>query len=335
MAIPGERLQGSIAASELVAWYCGHPDVHPDPHPSKGGDPLGPPPRAQQHTGAREPSKGDDPLGPPPRAQQHTGAREPSKGGDPLGPPPRAQQHTGAPEVLDAATIEHLIATTSTAVVVGVGNVALDVARVLIKSAEQLSDTDMPDEVLDGLAGTRITDVHILGRRGPGVHVVHHQGAARDRSAGRSWRCGWTRPTWCSTSRARPAWRSTRWPPATWRCSPSGPSGPAGEGSRRIWWHFWTRPTALRGEARVSAVEVESTTIDADGRVVGTGAPTDPRGPAGGPVGGLSRTARCPALPSYDEVHRPGLPPRRGGGRQCGFCKWGVGGGWAWCEVDS
>ena len=28
--------------------------------------------------GASEPSKGDDPLGPPPRAQEHTGAREPS-----------------------------------------------------------------------------------------------------------------------------------------------------------------------------------------------------------------------------------------------------------------
>ena len=30
LEIPGEHLPGSIAASELVAWYCGHPDVHPD-----------------------------------------------------------------------------------------------------------------------------------------------------------------------------------------------------------------------------------------------------------------------------------------------------------------
>ena len=28
--IPGEDLYGSIAAAEFVAWYCGHPDVHPD-----------------------------------------------------------------------------------------------------------------------------------------------------------------------------------------------------------------------------------------------------------------------------------------------------------------
>ena len=30
LEIPGEHLPGSIAAAELVAWYCGHPDVHPD-----------------------------------------------------------------------------------------------------------------------------------------------------------------------------------------------------------------------------------------------------------------------------------------------------------------
>ena len=30
LGIPGEELKGSIAAAELVAWYCGNPDVHPD-----------------------------------------------------------------------------------------------------------------------------------------------------------------------------------------------------------------------------------------------------------------------------------------------------------------
>ena len=50
---------------------------------------------------------------------------------------------------------------------VGVGNVALDVARVLVKSADQLDDTDMADEVLEVLAGKAVTDVHVLGRRGP------------------------------------------------------------------------------------------------------------------------------------------------------------------------
>ena len=30
LGIPGEDLPGSIAAPDFVAWYCGHPDVHPD-----------------------------------------------------------------------------------------------------------------------------------------------------------------------------------------------------------------------------------------------------------------------------------------------------------------
>ena len=30
LGIDGEDLSGSVAAAEFVAWYCGHPDVHPD-----------------------------------------------------------------------------------------------------------------------------------------------------------------------------------------------------------------------------------------------------------------------------------------------------------------
>ena len=30
LGIDGEDLPGSIAAADFVAWYCGHPDVHPD-----------------------------------------------------------------------------------------------------------------------------------------------------------------------------------------------------------------------------------------------------------------------------------------------------------------
>jgi ferredoxin/flavodoxin---NADP+ reductase len=52
-------------------------------------------------------------------------------------------------------------------VVVGVGNVAVDVARVLTKQADVLSSTDVPGHVLDVLAASKVTDVTMLGRRGP------------------------------------------------------------------------------------------------------------------------------------------------------------------------
>jgi len=51
--------------------------------------------------------------------------------------------------------------------VVGVGNVALDVARVLLRDAEELAPTDVPQDVLDTQRASPVTDVHLLGRRGP------------------------------------------------------------------------------------------------------------------------------------------------------------------------
>lgn len=51
--------------------------------------------------------------------------------------------------------------------VFGVGNVALDVARILAKHVQDLLPTDIPANVQEGLAASPVTDVHIFGRRGP------------------------------------------------------------------------------------------------------------------------------------------------------------------------
>src|SRR3954454_19454309 len=53
------------------------------------------------------------------------------------------------------------------AVVIGNGNVALDVARLLSLSDEELRETDIADQPLDALRTSRIRDVTVLGRRGP------------------------------------------------------------------------------------------------------------------------------------------------------------------------
>jgi ferredoxin--NADP+ reductase len=53
------------------------------------------------------------------------------------------------------------------AVVVGAGNVALDVARMLVTDATALVDTDMPQHVLDAWRSAQATDVYVLARRGP------------------------------------------------------------------------------------------------------------------------------------------------------------------------
>ncbi|MFZ2527228.1 MAG: FAD-dependent oxidoreductase [Rhodococcus sp. (in: high G+C Gram-positive bacteria)] len=51
--------------------------------------------------------------------------------------------------------------------VLGVGNVALDIARVLAKTGDELLPTEIPPNVYDGLRQNKATEVHVFGRRGP------------------------------------------------------------------------------------------------------------------------------------------------------------------------
>jgi ferredoxin--NADP+ reductase len=51
--------------------------------------------------------------------------------------------------------------------VVGVGNVAVDVARVLSKTPDELAKTDIADHALQALRESRVREVTMLGRRGP------------------------------------------------------------------------------------------------------------------------------------------------------------------------
>jgi ferredoxin/flavodoxin---NADP+ reductase len=217
LGIEGEDLVGSIAAPEFVAWYCGHPDVHPDTDRS-----------------AADPDQLDGRVG----------------------------------YIQERAA--ELIATTQQAVVIGIGNVALDVARVLIKGPAELDDTDMADEVLASLEHKTVTDVHILGRRGPaytafttkelrelgqlsGVDLVLnpddlHLDESSQAVIGQD------------KVAARNLAVMTEWA-----------ERPATGAERRIHFHFWTRPRRILGTERVTSVEVERTRINADGYVEGTG----------------------------------------------------------------
>jgi len=51
--------------------------------------------------------------------------------------------------------------------VVGVGNVAVDVARILCRTPDELATTDLADHALDALSESRVKEVYLLGRRGP------------------------------------------------------------------------------------------------------------------------------------------------------------------------
>ncbi|MEU6660300.1 FAD-dependent oxidoreductase [Streptomyces sp. NPDC046821] len=65
------------------------------------------------------------------------------------------------------AVAEEFLRGVESAVVIGVGNVAVDVTRILARGAAELAHTDMPQGALGVLAESGVRDVHMVGRRGP------------------------------------------------------------------------------------------------------------------------------------------------------------------------
>lgn len=194
MRIPGEDLPGSIAATDFVNWYCGHPD---------------------------------------------------------------AADHSFDLSVEEVA-------------VIGVGNVAVDVVRILAKTADELRETDVPEQVIEALSGSRVKRVHMVGRRGPaqakfttkearelgelpnaGIHVspqdmdldpVSAELAENDRHVR-------------GNIRVLNAWTA---------------EPPAGR-LRQIDVRFWRAPAEIVGTDHVEGLRLEKTRLDDTGRVTGTG----------------------------------------------------------------
>ena len=199
LAIPGEDLPGSVAATDFVNWYCGHPDVD------------------------------------------------------------------SAAFTLDAESVA----------VIGVGNVAVDVARILVRNPVELRETDVSQPVLDALMASKVREVHMIGRRGPaqakfttkelrelgelaGVDIVVGDGEA-DLDA--------FDPTG-ESARLAESDRHVRGNYAVIRDWAG--RAPAG-GARRLNVRFWLRPVEIQGGNAVEGLTLERTRLDETGNLVGTG----------------------------------------------------------------
>lgn len=155
--------------------------------------------------------------------------------------------------------------------VIGNGNVALDVARVLAKLPQDMLRTDIPANVHAGLAASPVTDVHVFGRRGPahvrftpielrelgevpGVDTIVYEEDFAD-AAGID-----EVVAAAGTNQVKVMTRTMR----GWL------DRPRTDASRRLHLHFWHRPVQVLGTDAVEGVRFERTALR-DGAVVGTG----------------------------------------------------------------
>ncbi|PWI20169.1 NADP oxidoreductase [Streptomyces sp. Act143] len=157
------------------------------------------------------------------------------------------------------------------AVVIGVGNVAVDVTRMLARGAAELSPTDMPQPALTALAASRVTDVHMVGRRGPSqarftTKELRELGGLPGAQATVDQDELALDPAYLDPSSLPAAQRRNVEVLRGWAGAPASPA------PRRIRLRFFLRPVQLLADAgRVGAVRFERTVPDGSGGVTGTG----------------------------------------------------------------
>ncbi|WP_426516332.1 FAD-dependent oxidoreductase [Diaminobutyricibacter sp. McL0618] len=156
--------------------------------------------------------------------------------------------------------------------VIGNGNVALDVARILAKHPKDLLTTEIPDNVVAGLTDSAVTDVHVFGRRGPG-DVKFTPIELRELGELRDVDIILDDADFAEDTVAAPAEgvKPTNQSKVIARIFASWREREVGAASRRLHLHFFHKPLDIIGDQRVEALRFERTVVDADGRVTGTG----------------------------------------------------------------
>lgn len=154
--------------------------------------------------------------------------------------------------------------------VVGNGNVALDVARMLIKHPEDLLPTEIPDNVYDDLVASPVTDVHVFGRRGP-MQVKFTPLELRELGEMNDVDIVLNDADFDYDDAATEAISSNKQLVVIDRIFQSWRGRKTGSASRRLHFHFYSSPQEICGESAVTGFRFERTTPDGAGGVVGTG----------------------------------------------------------------
>lgn len=188
-----------------------------------------------------------------------------------------------------------------TAVVIGMGNVALDVTRILSKTREEFAGSDIVAHALDVLDTSKLRRIVILGRRGPHqimmtpkeLGELSHLSRAAPRVDPQDL------PEVAEDALLEPGQRKSV---THLRSFAAIPAGHYGDVPIEIEFDFYASPRAILGDGKVTGVEVERTTVEA-GRAVGTGETYVI--PAGLVVCCIGyQTSRIPGVPFDDRAGR-------------------------------
>jgi ferredoxin--NADP+ reductase len=154
--------------------------------------------------------------------------------------------------------------------VIGNGNVALDVARMLAKHADDLLPTEIPANVYDGLVSNPITDVHVFGRRGP-MQVKFTPLELRELGELDDVDMVVYEEDFDYDEASRLAIETNKQVLVIDRIFRKWRDEPQTGASRRLHLHFYAGPVEVLGTDRVEVFRYERTRPDGQGGVVGTG----------------------------------------------------------------
>jgi ferredoxin--NADP+ reductase len=155
--------------------------------------------------------------------------------------------------------------------VIGNGNVALDVARMLAKHADDLLPTEIPANVYDILKASPVTDVHVFGRRGP-AQVKFSPLELRELGELRDVDMILYDEDFDYDEASKTAIASNKQVFVIDKVLNQWRARETGSASRRLHLHFYASPVEVVGdESGITAFRYERTEPDAEGGVRGTG----------------------------------------------------------------
>jgi len=151
--------------------------------------------------------------------------------------------------------------------VVGVGNVAMDVARILCRSVDELAATDIAPHALEALAASRVRTVHVLGRRGP-VQAAFTNPEIKELGelAQADLIVDPAELVLDDASRAQLDQGDDRTPQKNLDTLAAIAARPPAGKPRRIVLRFCVSPVALEGEGRVERIRLARNRLEPDGR---------------------------------------------------------------------